>query len=102
MKIKQWLKIMSVLVFVAFNWVSAKDDEPKLEGEIIRLDVNALTITIADMTFWVDAKTKIEDNNSVHINLSDLEPSDFVELEYTPSQINAEGFVYASKIELKR
>jgi hypothetical protein len=54
------------------------------------------------MTFWIDAKTKIEDANSVHISLSDLEPADFVDLEYNPSQINAYGFVYASKIELKR
>jgi hypothetical protein len=102
MKTKQWLKIMSVVVLVALGWVSAKDDEPKLKGEILRLDVNALTITIADMTFWIDTKTKIEDADSVHIRFSGLEPGDFVELEYVPSQLNSQGFVYASKIEQKR
>jgi hypothetical protein len=102
MKTNQWLKIMSVVFFISLNWVSAKDDEPKLEGEILSLDVNALTITIADTTFWVDAKTKIEDANSVHISFSILEPGDFVELEYVPSQLNSQGFVYASKIERKR
>jgi hypothetical protein len=102
MKMKQWLKIMSFVGLVALGWASAKDDEPKLKGEILQLDVNALTITIADMTFWIDARTKIEDANSVHISFDVLEPGDFVELEYVPSRQNTQGFVYASKIELKR
>jgi hypothetical protein len=100
MKPDQLLKVTSTLFLVAFSWVSAKDDALKLKGEIISLSVNARTVRVADMTFWIDAKTKIEDANSIHLSFSDLEPGDFVELEYNPPQINLEGFGYASKIEL--
>jgi hypothetical protein len=75
---------------------------PKLKGEIIQLDTDTMVLTVTDMTFWADAKTKIEDNNSVHISFGDLEVRDWVELEYNPSQVNAEGFIYASVLLQKR
>lgn len=51
MKSNQWLYMIGIILFVVLNWVSAKDDGPKIKGEIVSLDVDALILTIADMTF---------------------------------------------------
>jgi hypothetical protein len=101
MKRHPWGILMSVVALLALTVASAKDDEPKIEGIITDLDSGALILTIADKTFWVDAKTKIENSNSVHIRFNSLEPGDFVELEYDPAQLNAKGYSYALKIEQK-
>jgi hypothetical protein len=77
----------------------AKDDTPKLKGQISVINHEAMLLEIADMSFWIDAKTKIEDSNSNHISFSDLDVGDTVELWYNDSQTNDDGFSYASKIE---
>ncbi len=101
MKRNQWFIILGLVLSFVFNVGFAKDDGTKLERvEIVELDIDAMTLVVADMTFWVDEKTKIEDNNSNHISFSDLEVGDRVELWYDESQSNDDGFAYASKIEL--
>jgi hypothetical protein len=105
MKRHQWVKMIGLVFFVMLSWGLAKDKDngTKLEGvEITQLDANAMTLTVADMTFWVDAKTKIEDSNSNHISFSDLAVGDRVELWYDELQTNDDGFSYATKIEIER
>jgi Domain of unknown function (DUF5666) len=97
-----WLKGISLIFFVVLSWGLAKDNGPKLEDvTILSLDTKAMTLTVADMTFWVDTKTKIEDNNSNHISFSDLSVGAEIELWYDELQSNADGFSYASKIEVQ-
>ena len=57
MKKQQWL-ILAVFVFsFTLNVGFANDDGAKLERvEITVLDVEAMTLGVADMNFWVDAK----------------------------------------------
>jgi Domain of unknown function (DUF5666) len=101
MKKNSWIRIIGLVIFVFVSWGFAGDDNPKLENvEITELDVEALTLTVADMNFWVNAKTKIEDNNSHYISFSDLSVGATIEIWYDESQSNDEGFVYASKIEI--
>jgi hypothetical protein len=87
-----------LLISLSSVWGVAKDDVPKVKGEIISVSKEALTLQIADTVFWVDAITKIEDGNSNYIAFSDLEPGDFVELEYS-SRAGDTGSYYATKIE---
>ena len=102
MKKHQWFIILGLLFLVGFNLGFAKDDRAKLERvEITVLDVDAMTLGVADMNFWVDAKTKIEDNSSNIISFSGLNVGDTIELWYDESKSNDTGFVYVTKIELE-
>jgi Domain of unknown function (DUF5666) len=100
MKKNSWIKVIALVLFVFVSWGFAGDDNPKLENvEIQGLDLEAMTLTVNDMNFWVDAKTKMEDNNSNSITLSDFSVGDSIEIWYDESQKNDDGFIYASKIE---
>jgi hypothetical protein len=93
-------KLVILLISLSFIWGVAKDDALKVKGEIISVKVEARTLQIADTGFWVDTRTKIEDNYSNPLAFSDLESGNSVELEYT-SQTNDAGFHYTTKIEVQ-
>jgi Domain of unknown function (DUF5666) len=100
MKKNCWIKVIGLVFFVLASWGFAGDDNPKLENVIIQeLDAEAMTLTVNDMNFWVDAKTKMEDDDSNPISLSDFSVGDTIEIWYNDSQTNDDGFIYASKIE---
>jgi hypothetical protein len=102
MKKNQWFIILGLLFSIMFNVGFAKDENPKIENvEILELDPEAMTLSIEAMTFWIDAKTKIEDSGSNHINFSDLQVGDIIEIWYDDLQSNDAGFSYASKIEIE-
>ncbi len=92
---------ISLLLLSVSSWAGAKDENPKLENVyILSLDVEAMTLSIEGMDFWVDAQTKIEDENSNNISLSDLSVGDRIEIWFDRSNLNDAGFSYASKIEI--
>ncbi len=101
MKKHQWVIALGLVVSLFFNIGSAGDDNPKLERVVITaLDTEALTLVVADTSFWVNAKTKMEDTNSNSITLSDFNVGDVIEIWYDELQRNEAGFAYASKIEI--
>jgi hypothetical protein len=101
MKKSSWIKVISLLLFVFVSWGVAGDDNPKLENVTIQvLDLAAMTLTVNDMNFWVDAKTKMEDDNSNSITLSDFSVGNSIEIWYDETQKNDDGFIYTSKIEI--
>ena len=102
MKRHQWFVVLGLVFSLLVHLGFAKEDGAKLERvAITQLDVEAMTLTVADMTFWVDTKTKIEDSNSNPISLSNLSVGDNIEIWYDESRSNDDGFSYASKIELE-
>ena len=101
MKKYQWVKVIGLVFFVFASWGLAGDDNPKLENVVIQeLDAEAMTLRVNEMNFWVDAKTKMEDNNSNSIRLSDFSVGDKIEVWFDDAQKNDDGFSYASKIEI--
>jgi len=57
------------------------DEDAKVEGAVEAIDAGALTLTVAGMTFWADADTKIE-----HVATFDqIQVGDQVKVEYRSS-----------------
>ena len=101
MKKIMWLSIIGLAFLGVFSLAGAKDENPKLEKiYILSLDTEAMTLSIEGMDFWVDAQTKIEDEASNKISLSDLSVGDKIEIWFDRSNLNDAGFIYASKIEI--
>ena len=101
MKKTMKLLSMALVLLSVFSWGTAKDENPKLENVyILSLDLEVMTLSIEGMDFWVDVQTKIEDENSNKISLSDLSVGDKIEIWFDRSNLNDAGFFYASKIEI--
>jgi hypothetical protein len=92
--------LIGLVLSLMFQVGLAKDNPYKLKGQITIIDHTAMVLEVAQMRFFIDTKTKLEDINSVHINFDKFQVGTWIELEYQPAQTHPEGFIYASKIEI--
>lgn len=68
------------------------------KGPIEAIDLSTDIVTIAGSSYWTDANTKFEKNDS-HVSLADFAVGDWVEIKADSTRSNDQGLAYATKME---